>query len=57
MELKLTVSDILAQSFDLYYKFDPDPSNINYNAATDKKIVSNHFGTTTTLTIKYKFGR
>lgn len=57
LEAKLTVSDILAQPFAWYYKFEPNPSNINYNAATDKIINSFRYGATTTLSLKYNFGK
>ncbi len=57
LEIKLTISDILAQPYAWYYKFDSDPSNMNYNSKEDKTITSFKFGTTATLGLKYNFGR
>ncbi|MFT3902364.1 MAG: TonB-dependent receptor [Niabella sp.] len=55
LEGKLTVSDILAQPFKWYYKYDLSASNTNYKAATDKIIETNKFGTTIGLSLKYNF--
>ena len=57
LELKLTISDLLAQPYSWYYKYEVDPSNTNYKADTDKIINKVRFGTTATLSIKYNFGR
>ncbi|MEO8404503.1 MAG: TonB-dependent receptor [Chitinophagaceae bacterium] len=57
LEVKLTLSDLLAQSFTWYYKYDVNPSNTNYKAAEDKKIISNKYGTTATLALRYSFGK
>lgn len=57
MELRLTVNDIFADAFQWYYKFEPNPSNIGYDAATDKIINSAKYGTTFTLSAKYNFGK
>jgi TonB-dependent receptor len=57
MELKLTVSDILANPFTWYYKYDANASNINYKGSEDKIITSNKFGTTAALSLRYNFGR
>ncbi len=54
-EVKLTISDILAQPFSWYYKFDPNPSNINYKAGEDRIINSYKYGTTSTVSFKYNF--
>ena len=54
-EVKLTISDILAQPFSWYYKFDPNPKNINYKAGDDRIINSYKYGTTTTVSLKYNF--
>jgi outer membrane receptor protein involved in Fe transport len=56
-ETKLTIGDILAQAHTLYYKYEVDPSNTNYNPSTDKIINTIKFGTTATLAIKYNFGK
>ncbi|MES1225520.1 MAG: TonB-dependent receptor, partial [Bacteroidota bacterium] len=57
MEVKLTVSDILANPFTWYYKYDATSSNINYKASEDKIIASNKFGTTAAISLRYNFGR
>jgi TonB-dependent receptor len=54
-EVKLTISDILAQPFSWYYKFDPNPSDINYKPGDDRIINSYKYGTTSTLLFKYNF--
>ncbi|HEX8677887.1 MAG TPA: TonB-dependent receptor, partial [Segetibacter sp.] len=54
-EVKLTISDILAQPFSWYYKFDPNPSDINYKAGEDRIINSYKYGTTATVSFKYNF--
>jgi len=56
-EVKLTVSDLLAQPYKWYYKFDPTTSNTNFNPSEDKIIASNKFGTTATLSLRYSFGK
>jgi TonB-dependent receptor len=57
LELKLTVSDILAQAFNMYYKFDPNPSNTSYKAGEDKIINSIKYGTTGNLSVRYTLSR
>jgi hypothetical protein len=57
LEAKLTVSDIFAQPFTWYYKYDSDPSSIKYNPNTDKIMNAYKMGTTTALTLKYNFGK
>jgi len=54
LELKLSVSDILAQPFVWYYKFESNPSNIGYAASKDRIINSGTYGTTSTLSLKWK---
>ncbi|MBZ4189487.1 TonB-dependent receptor [Niabella beijingensis] len=55
LEVKATVSDILAQPFNWYYKFDPATSNIGYDEADSKIMRSTKLGTSASLTIKYLF--
>jgi hypothetical protein len=57
MEAKLTVADIFAQAYTWYYKYEPNPSNINYSAAKDKVINSIRYGSTATLSLRYSFGK
>jgi TonB-dependent receptor len=54
LELKLTVSDILAQPFVWYYKFDANPSTTSYKESTDRIISSTKYGTTTYLSLRWK---
>ncbi|MBZ5857668.1 TonB-dependent receptor [Flavihumibacter profundi] len=56
LEAKITFSDILAQPFTWYYKYDVNPKNTNYDPSVDKIINSMRYGSTTTLTLKYNFG-
>ncbi|MBV4358067.1 TonB-dependent receptor [Pinibacter aurantiacus] len=57
LEVKFTVSDLLAQPFAWYYKFDSNTSNINYKASDDRIITSFKYGTTAILGLKYNFGK
>jgi outer membrane receptor protein involved in Fe transport len=54
-ELKLAVSDILAQPFRWFYKFDAVPKNNSYDSSKDKFINSSRFGTTVNLGFKISF--
>ncbi|MBS1601423.1 MAG: TonB-dependent receptor [Bacteroidetes bacterium] len=56
-ELKLTVSDILAQAFVWYYKIDENDTRVGFDPKSDKIIVSNKFGTTATLGLRVNLGR
>ena len=51
-EIKLAVSDILAQPFRWFYKFDALPKNNYYDSSKDKFINSSKFGTTLNLGFK-----
>ncbi len=53
MELRLTVSDLLANPFVWYYKFDPNPKSIGYDAATDRVMNSYKYGSTASLSVKF----
>jgi outer membrane receptor protein involved in Fe transport len=55
LELKLTVSDLLAQPFRWYYKFDPASTHTAYDPARDAIIRSFRFGSTTTLGLRFHF--
>jgi TonB-dependent receptor len=57
LEAKITINDLLAQAYSWYYKYDPNPSNTNFNASEDKIITAFRYGTTTVLGIKYNFAR
>ncbi|MFT4022236.1 MAG: TonB-dependent receptor [Flavihumibacter sp.] len=57
LELKLTISDLFAQPYTWYYKYEVNPSNTGYKAANDKIMNTVRYGTTATLGIKYNFGR
>ena len=57
LELKVIISDILAQPYTWYYKYDPNAKQTGYKASDDKIITSARFGTTATLAIRYNFGK
>jgi outer membrane receptor protein involved in Fe transport len=57
MELKLTVSDIFAQPFAWYYKFESNPSKIAFDPSTDKIINSVKLGTTVFLSLKINLSK
>ena len=57
LELKFTVSDIFAQAFTWYYKYDVDPSKTAYDASTDRIINTYKYGTTATISVRYSFGK
>jgi TonB-dependent receptor len=57
LEIKLTVSDILAQAFQWYYKYDPGTSHTAYDPGKDKIITAFKFGTTATLGVKLNLGK
>jgi hypothetical protein len=51
------VSDILAQPFAWYYKFDSNTSKIGFDPTTDKIINSAKFGTSFMLTAKINLNK
>jgi len=57
IELKLTISDILAQPFNWYYKFEADPTSNAYDPAKDKIINSVRLGTTFALSAKINLNK
>lgn len=57
MELRLTVSDIFANAFVWYYKYDVDPSKLGYQASTDRIMNSYKYGSTTTVSLRYNLAR
>ncbi len=57
MEIRLTVSDIFADAFVWYYKFDPDPSSTAYKSSEDRIMNSYKYGSTTSLSIRYTLGK
>jgi outer membrane receptor for ferrienterochelin and colicin len=57
LEIRLTVSDLLARPVSWYYKFDAHPSNSNYNAKEDRIIVSIRSGASAFLSLKYNFSK
>jgi TonB-dependent receptor len=56
-EMKFTVSDILAQPFAWYYKFDQNPKNMEFDPSTDKIINSAKLGTTVSLSLKVNLNK
>lgn len=57
MEAKLTVSDIFAQPFAWYYKYDPAPSKTSFDPSKDRLLNTYKYGTTVSLGIRYGFGK
>ena len=57
LEIKLTLSDLFAQAYQWYYKYDPTASNTNYKASEDKIITAFKFGTTGTLSVRFDLSR
>ena len=57
LELKLTVSDILAEPYTWYIKFQADPKNISYDASQDQIINSYRFGTTVLFSMTWSLGK
>jgi TonB-dependent receptor len=53
MELKLTVSDILAEPYTWYYKYQPDPAKLAYNPSQDRIVNNYKYGTTIYLAVRY----
>lgn len=54
-EVKFAVSDILAQPFRWFYKFDQNPASNYFDASKDKVINSSKFGTGVNLGLKMNF--
>jgi TonB-dependent receptor len=57
LEVKLTISDILAQAQRWYYKFNPETSSTAFKSGEDKYINSVKYGTSATLSLRYNFGK
>jgi len=57
VELKLTISDLLAQPYNWYYKFDANPKNNAFDPANDKVINSVRLGTTFILSAKINLSK
>lgn len=53
LETKLTVSDVFAQPYAWYYKYDANPAKTSYDASTDRILNSYNYGTTFTLSVRY----
>ncbi len=57
LELKLTVSDILAEPYTWYYKFQQNPSKIAYKSTEDRIVNTYKYGSSILLSIGYSFGK
>ena len=55
LELKLTISDILAEPYTWYYKYQADPTKLAYDASQDRIVNTYKFGTTVYFAIRYNF--
>lgn len=57
LELKFTISDIFAQPYSWYYKYDANPAKTGYDASTDRILNSYKYGTTFRLEMRFAFGK
>jgi len=57
LETKLTISDVFAQPYTWYVKYEANPSKTNYNASTDRLLNTYKYGTGVSLGIRYAFGK
>jgi outer membrane receptor for ferrienterochelin and colicin len=55
LELKLTISDILAEPYTWYYKYQADPTKLAYDASQDRVVNTYRLGTTVYFAIRYNF--
>ncbi len=55
LELRFTLSDLFAQPYSWYYKFEANPSQTGYKPKTDKIISTVRWGTSGTLSVRYHF--
>ena len=57
LEARLTVSDLLAQPYTWYYKFNTNSSKNAYDASTDRIMQSTKNGSTITVSLRYSLGK
>jgi hypothetical protein len=57
LEARLTLTDVFAPAFVWYYKFEENPSKIDYNPSTDRILNSIKYGSTTSLSLRYSLGK
>jgi hypothetical protein len=57
LEAKLTIGDIFAQPYTLYYKYNNSTSNTNFKPSEDRVVNTIKYGTTATLSLRYSFGK
>jgi outer membrane receptor protein involved in Fe transport len=55
LEAKFTVSDLLAQPYTWYYKYDDNPPKTAYDASGDRILNTYKYGTSLSLGIQYRF--
>jgi TonB-dependent receptor len=55
MEIKLTISDILAEPYTWYYKYQADPTQLKYDPSEDRIVNTYKYGTTVYFAIRYSF--
>lgn len=55
MELKLTISDIFAEPYTWYYKYQVDPTKLEYDPSQDRIVNTYKYGTTIYFAIRYNF--
>ena len=57
LETKLTISDVFAQPYTWYVKYEDNPSKTNYNTSTDRILNTYKYGTGVSLGIRYAFSK
>jgi hypothetical protein len=55
IEAKFTVSDLLAQPYTWYYKYEDNPSKTSYNPSVDRILNAYKYGTSVSFGIRYSF--
>jgi TonB-dependent receptor len=55
LELKLTISDILAEPYTWYYKYQADPTKLAYEPSQDRILNTVKYGTSFYLALRYNF--
>jgi hypothetical protein len=55
MELKLTISDIFSEPYTWYYKYQMNPTKLEYDPSQDRIVNKYKFGSTIYLAVRYNF--
>lgn len=57
LELKLTLSDLFAQPYTWYYKYQSNPSNVNYKSSEDRIVNTYKYGTSASVGLRFNFSK